>query len=102
MSMSDYINKMKSLDDDMAAADQPLGPKELVGYILTRLDHEYNPMVLIVITYIEPITVSDLYNQLLTYEQRMDRQNSGIQSSANSASCGHGGGQGNQQGRTQN
>jgi hypothetical protein len=40
---------------------QPLDDDELVAYILTGLDDDFNPFVSSLITKIEPISVSELY-----------------------------------------
>ena len=81
---------MKALGDDMASAGTPLGDEELVQYILTGLDMEYNPIVSAVLARVEPITINELYSQLLSFEQRLDFLSGGSNSSANSASCGGG------------
>lgn len=61
MSVTEYVAKIRSLADDMAAAGQPLGDEELVSYILAGLDGEYNPLVSAVTTRVEPITVTELF-----------------------------------------
>jgi hypothetical protein len=40
---------------------QPLDDDELVAYILTGLDDDFNPFVSSLITKTEPISVSELY-----------------------------------------
>jgi hypothetical protein len=60
-----------------------------VSYILARLDEDYNDVDSTVVTRVEPITPSELYAQLLGYEQHLQLQNGGTShytSSANSAS----------------
>lgn len=100
MSMDEYFTEMKSLADDMAAAGKPLDDDELVGNILTGLDHDYNPVVSAIVARVEPISVNELYNQLVSFDSHMDLLYGGTQSSANSASRGgRGGGRGNFRGR---
>jgi len=67
-SVSDYFTKMKSLADDMASAGRKLEDEELVSYILTGLDSEFDSVVTAVSTRVEPITVNELYAQLIAHE----------------------------------
>ncbi|WVZ95274.1 hypothetical protein U9M48_041059 [Paspalum notatum var. saurae] len=82
---------MRALGDEMAAAGRPLEDDELVEYILTSLDVDFNPIVSALITKTEPISVNEMYSQLVTFETHMALQ-SGSGSSANSASRGGRGG----------
>ena len=52
---------MKGLADDMASAVRKLDDEELVSYILTGLDIDYESVVTSVATRVEPITISELY-----------------------------------------
>jgi hypothetical protein len=58
MTVAEYIGRMKSLGDEMAAAGQPLEDDELAEYILTGLDQEFDSLVSSVLARSEPITVS--------------------------------------------
>ncbi|WVZ96725.1 hypothetical protein U9M48_042326 [Paspalum notatum var. saurae] len=90
--ISEYYAKMKSLGDQMAAAGKPIEDDELIAYILNGLDAEFNPIVSALVTRIEPITLGELYSQLLSFETRLDLQQGGSSSSVNAAnSGGHGG-----------
>jgi hypothetical protein len=75
MTVTEYIGKMRSLSDEMAAAGRPLEDEELVEYILTGLDEEYDSVVSSVISRSESISVSELYSQLLAFETRLDLRN---------------------------
>jgi hypothetical protein len=66
-----YFDKMKALGDEMAASGRPLD-EELVEYIITDLDDEYTPLVYALCTRKEPISVSELYSQMLNFETRID------------------------------
>ena len=59
--IADYFTKMKTLADEMASAGKKLDDEELVSYILTGLDQEYNPIISTVAARVEPITVGELY-----------------------------------------
>jgi hypothetical protein len=98
MTVAQYYGKMKGLADEMAAAGKPLDDEELVMYICNGLDPEFNPLVSALITRVEPVTPTELYSQLLSFETRLELQLGTGSSSANSA--GRGGGRGgNQQSR---
>lgn len=93
--ITEYFAKMKSLADDMASAERKLEDVELVSYILTRLDMDFNLVVSVVAARVEPISVQDLYTQLVSFESRMEIHGGGSQSSANMATKGGRGGGGN-------
>jgi histone deacetylase 1/2 len=63
---------MKSLADDMASAGKKLEDDELVSYILTGFDRDFDPVVTAVSTRVEPISVNELFTQLTSHEQRID------------------------------
>ena len=79
---------MKSLADDMASAGHKLEDEEIVSYILTGLDVDFDPVVSAVASRVEPISVGELYTQLVSFEQRMEMRGGGHQSSANMAAKG--------------
>jgi hypothetical protein len=66
--VTEYFRKMKALGDDMAAVGRPLEDEELVQYIITGLDEEYTPLVSALCTRANPISVSELFSQLLNFE----------------------------------
>jgi hypothetical protein len=70
MSISEYVNKMCALGDEMTSVGKPLDDEEMVSYILAGLDFEYNPVVSAVVTQVEPFSLNELYGQLLSYESR--------------------------------
>jgi hypothetical protein len=106
MTVTEYIGKMRSLGEEMVAAGRPLEDEELVEYILTGLDEEYDLVVSSVISRFDSISVSELNSQLLAFETRLDLHNKSSNgmsgSSANAANRGgHGrGGFGRGYGRT--
>jgi hypothetical protein len=92
LSIAEYVNKMRSLTDEMAIAGRVIEEEELVEYILAGLGQEYDPIMSVVITKTEPVPINELYSQLLAYETRRDMMNGheGRGSSVNSASHGRG------------
>lgn len=71
MSTPEYFAKMKSLGDEMATAGgRPIDEEELIQYIITGLGEGYSEVVSAVCARVEPISVSDLYSQVLNFEAR--------------------------------
>jgi hypothetical protein len=87
--ITEYFSKMKRLADEMAAAGRCLEDEEMVSYELTRLDLDYDSVVSSVAARVEPISVAELYTQLVIHEQRLELRNGGNQSSANSVTKRH-------------
>jgi hypothetical protein len=71
MMNAEYVNKMRSLADEMVVVERILEEDELVEYILTDLSHEYDPIVSAVIAKTGTMSVSELYAQLLAFETRL-------------------------------
>jgi hypothetical protein len=55
--------------DDLTASGSPLLDDELVTYLLAGLNEEYNHVFTAVVARVDPISPSDLYAQLLNFEQ---------------------------------
>jgi len=81
---------MKALADNMAADGKKPEDEEIASYILTRIDTTFDPVVSSMASCVEPLTLSDLYTQLVSWEQRMDLVHGGSGSSANTAARGGG------------
>jgi hypothetical protein len=92
LTVAEYYTKMKGLADEMASAGRKLDDEEIVSYILTDLDVDYESVVTSVATRVEPITVPKLYAQLVAHEQRVALRGTTAQSSANMAARGGRGG----------
>ena len=90
--ISEYFQKVKTLADEMTSTGKKLEDEELVSYILSGLDIEYDAVVSVVASHVEPISLGELYTQLVSFEQQMEiRGGGGQQSSANlAAKGGHG------------
>jgi hypothetical protein len=71
LSATDYFNWVKNLADNLAAAGAPLREDEIVAYILTRLLGEYDSLVTFVTTRAEPMSLSEVYTNLLSFEARL-------------------------------
>lgn len=68
---------MASLADDMVAAGRKLEDEEFISYILTGLDLDYDFVVSSVAGRVEPISITELFTQLISHEQRMELRNGG-------------------------
>jgi hypothetical protein len=78
---------MKALADDMASAGKNMDDEDLVSYILAGLDSDFDSIILVVSVRVEPITVSELFGQLVFHEQRQELRGKEY-SSANAATRG--------------
>lgn len=90
MTIAEYFGKMRSLSDEMAAAGKQLDEKEIVVNILNGLDGDLNPVMSALVTRAEPISVGEVYAQLLSFETRLEFED-GTGASVNSANRGRGG-----------
>jgi hypothetical protein len=93
--MGKYYSKMKNLAEEMAASGSCLGDEEFIAYVLSGLDEEiYNSLVSSIVTHVEPISPSELYSQMISFQLHLEKQSAGGFSSlpsANAASRGCGG-----------
>ena len=92
MGMPEYLAKIKAFADEIACTGDPFSEGELTSYVLKGLDIEYNPVISALAARIEPVTVQELYNQLLSFEARMNllQGNNIRQSSVNTLTRGRG------------
>lgn len=89
MTVAVYFSKMRGYADEMAVAGKKLDDDDIISYILAGLDYEYNSFVENVSNKSEPVNLSDLYAQLLSFEARIEAQKEGgYQHNVNAASCG--------------
>ena len=90
--VAEYYSKMKTLADEMASAGRRLDDDEIVMYMLTGLDDDFDAVVTAVAARVEPITPGELYTQLISHEQRIEMRSGGSQLSENLAARGGRGG----------
>jgi hypothetical protein len=89
MSMVVYFAKMKEYVDEMVAAGRKLDNDDVVSYILTGLDVEYNGLIENVSAKADPISINDMFAQLLPAEARIENQTQ-VQMSVNAVARGGG------------
>jgi hypothetical protein len=71
LSVVDYFVKMRSYVDEMVYAGNALTDEECVSYILTGLDEDYNPVFTAIVAHIDSVTPTEVYTQLLSFEQHL-------------------------------
>jgi hypothetical protein len=60
--VSDYYSNMRVYANELAASGAPLRDDEMVMYLLAGLDEDYNHVFIVVITWVDLITSSELYS----------------------------------------
>jgi hypothetical protein len=65
--IAEFFSRMKSLADDMVVARKKL-EDEIASYILAHLDMDFNPVVSAMAARVEPLTLRELYIQLVSWE----------------------------------
>ncbi|KAJ0959795.1 hypothetical protein J5N97_000505 [Dioscorea zingiberensis] len=84
--VTDYFRKVKNLADTLCAIGTPLRDDEVISYILAGLGPEFDSLVTSVTTRVDPMSLSDLYAHMLSFELRLEHNNSVYQvPSANQA-----------------
>ncbi|KAF5469002.1 hypothetical protein F2P56_013107 [Juglans regia] len=85
MSMSDYYQRIKTSADTLAAVGEPLRDSEFLTYILAGLDSSYNSIVMSISTRVDQFSLEDAYAHLLSFELRLEQQNSALDIAIGSA-----------------
>ncbi|KAJ3703988.1 hypothetical protein LUZ61_007693 [Rhynchospora tenuis] len=73
-SCADYIQKLRSIADELAFIGSPVSDREMVNYTLRGLGSDFDPLVLAVTARSDPISLPDLHGLLLTSENRLAAQ----------------------------
>ncbi|KAK6130060.1 hypothetical protein DH2020_036187 [Rehmannia glutinosa] len=72
MPMREFLNKIKTCCDMLAAAGQKLSDEEQISYILTGLGNDYNSVMVSVNSRIEPYSLREVHALLLSFESRLE------------------------------
>ncbi|KAK6131263.1 hypothetical protein DH2020_034998 [Rehmannia glutinosa] len=72
MPMREYLNKIKTCCDVLAAAGEPISDKYQVLYILGGLGSEYNPVLVSITSRITPCSLMETHALLLSFENRLE------------------------------
>jgi hypothetical protein len=92
MPVSKYVTKMKSLVDEIASSGKRLDDEMLVSYILAGLDSNVYNVISYVSARVKPITMLELYRQVLFHEECWELPQTSEYHVANvAARGGHGG-----------
>src|SRR4051812_11576127 len=70
--MADYLALIKAHADESALTGTPLSDHEVVSYVVTGLDMEYNSVVSALTARVEPVTPTELFSHLLSFEARLN------------------------------
>jgi hypothetical protein len=74
LSVYDYYSKMNQYANELAATGPPHCDDEFVAYLLVSLDKDYNPVFTAIIARPDPISPSELFTQLTSFEQHTSLQ----------------------------
>jgi hypothetical protein len=68
---ANYFHRGQGLVDTLTATGALLGGDEIVAYLLTGLPKEYDSLVTSVTTRVEPMPLSEVYTNMLSFEARL-------------------------------
>ncbi|KAK1646409.1 hypothetical protein QYE76_064214 [Lolium multiflorum] len=86
-----YLDEIKGLFDEMAAAGKSMDTVDVISYILAGLDNEYDGFVAAINAFLKAqkdVSLSDVYSQFMTYESRVEARTAGDGASVNAATRG--------------
>ena len=72
LSMVDYIAKIRSNADQLAAAGRPMCQEDIITAFITGLDNEYEPLITAIMTRINVMTLGELYSHAISFESRCE------------------------------
>ena len=81
-SMTDYLQSLKEISDQLAAAGEPISDSDLVAYILSGLSDEYESFVDSIKTRLEPVNPDELHGLLLSKEISLQKRKTRASSSS--------------------
>jgi hypothetical protein len=93
-----YLDEIKSLSEEMAAAAKPLDTSNVISYIFASLNEDYDGFVATITPLIKEeanVSLSFIYSHFMSYDARMESRKTGDGASVNTATRGgRGGGRG--------
>lgn len=72
MTVAEYFAKMKGYADTMASVGHPLEDDEIISYIIAGLGEDYDALMASLTVINTPVTLTDFYSFLLSYEARQN------------------------------
>ena len=76
LSTSEYIQRLKSICNSLAAIGEPVSEKDHLIYLFNGLDREYNSFVTSIQNRSDQPTIEQIRSLLLSYDFRLEQQNS--------------------------
>lgn len=76
--MSDYVQKKKSIADNLAIVAQPVSDSDLASSLLSGLGSEYEAFITSMTTRVKSITLDDLTRFLLCQEVHLEESSTSI------------------------
>jgi hypothetical protein len=73
LSIADYYTYFQTLNDSLAAVNQPLTDVEQQAFLLGGLGSEYDLFITSVTTRVEPLSIEEIYGHLLAHELRLEQ-----------------------------
>ncbi|CAA0824703.1 Unknown protein, partial [Striga hermonthica] len=73
--MRDFLNQVKSCCDILVASGQKVTEEEQIMYILAGLGHDYNPVMVSIMSKTEALSLREVQSLLLTFETRLEAMN---------------------------
>ncbi|KAK9063529.1 hypothetical protein SSX86_017399 [Deinandra increscens subsp. villosa] len=70
-SISEFLNEMRSIADELALVQRPVQDEDLLVYILSQLGDEYNSITAALKVRDQPITYPELYDKLVDFERSL-------------------------------
>jgi len=71
-SITEYFQSFKAMCDNLVAAVQQLNDFESTSCLLAGLGPEYDPFVTSITTRLDPLSIDDMYGNLLAHEMRIE------------------------------
>ncbi|KAL5718134.1 hypothetical protein ACHQM5_011070 [Ranunculus cassubicifolius] len=87
LSMAEYIQKAKTVANNLAAVTSPVSDSDLTSNILSGLPSSYNAFVTSINTRIEPFSLEDLTGHLLNQEVWEEKQEQNVKSDLSTATA---------------
>ncbi|XP_047261984.1 uncharacterized protein LOC124895592 [Capsicum annuum] len=73
LSMVEYLQKIKTFVNNLAATAQPVSDDDLILYVCGGLGPKYDASVVFVTARVDPISLADLQGLLLSHEYRLEQ-----------------------------
>jgi hypothetical protein len=74
LSVSDYYAKMSAYADELVTLGTPLHDDKFIAYLLAGLDEQFNPVFTAMVAQVDLIKPSELFSQLLSFENHTNLQ----------------------------